>query len=114
MERVDFGEGSGLGRSGHDLSLSADGRYLAFYSQIYDRELHTFESICQVIESRDCTVYSPQLSADGRYVAFHDREQVYIYDRQSRTLKQVSVSSSGKPANRESGFVWHYEGFSSS
>jgi Tol biopolymer transport system component len=113
VERVEVGDIRALGRNGYEPSLSADGRFLAFYSQIYDRELHSFESICPEVEPGHCA-YSPKLSADGRYVAFHDGDQVFVYDRQTRTARQVSVSSSGEPADRASGFVLHYEGFFSS
>lgn len=46
LERVAAGELNALGRNGYSLSLSADGRYLAFYDSVYDRQTGRVESIC--------------------------------------------------------------------
>ncbi|MBM4080995.1 MAG: hypothetical protein FJ278_14920, partial [Planctomycetes bacterium] len=58
--------------------------------------------------------YAPSISSDGRFVAFfgdatnlaagdtNDREDVFVYDRQTDTAERVSVSSTGAQANGHS------------
>jgi hypothetical protein len=113
-------------------SISADGRWVAFESFatnfvtpdnnsaydifVFDRETDTIE---RVSESNSGTVgnsssYRPSISADGRYVAFESYAtnlvpgdtnadtDVFVYDRETNTIKRVSVSSSGTQANDRS------------
>lgn len=60
---------------------------------------------------------SPELSADGRFVAFYSdagnlvpgdtnsTRDVFVYDRQAKTVQRVSVSSAGVEGNGPSGFA---------
>jgi Tol biopolymer transport system component len=109
MERVAAGELNALGRNGYSLSLSADGRYLAFYESIYDRQTGRMEIICEAGEDLHCA-FDPRLSADGRRVAYSDG-QVWIYDRETGERRLASAALDGSPGNGVSGRVYHYEGF---
>jgi len=121
------------GSQGHgpteSASISANGRYVAFYSKagnlvrndinhnfdafVYDRRtgrtgrVSVSSNESQVIrKSRD-----PSISRDGRYVAFFslasnlDRGDtnrawdVFVRDRQAGTTRRVSVSSNGAQGN---------------
>ncbi len=113
-------------------SISADGRYVAFYSHasnlvggdtndvedvfVHDRESGTTERVsvdsggAQGIRDSD----DPSISADGRYVAFesyaanlvggdtNDAQDIFVHDRQSGTTERVSIASVGAQGNSES------------
>jgi len=111
-------------------SISGDGRYVAFASAadnlvpddnnekwdvfVFDRNTKRIERISvnnEGIEgSRDS--YYPSISGDGRYVAFYSLAHnfvagdtnaiadVFLYDRETKTIELVSVSRSG------SGVFW--------
>jgi Tol biopolymer transport system component len=87
-----------------DPALSADGRFVAFYSSatnlvpdgstgvfVHDRQTGTTEWVGAGAR--------PALSADGRFVAFHSRPGVFVHDRQTGTTELVSVDSAGNPGN---------------
>ena len=84
------------------LSISADGRYVAFISKatfdddppdtngsydvfVHDRENHTTERINLTSDEEEGPLrtdsYNPSLSADGRYVAFGSRERLVPEDQ---------------------------------
>jgi Tol biopolymer transport system component len=82
---------------GRWVSMSADGRFVAFSRfgaddsevLLYDRALGA-----QQLIASEAT--SPRISADGRYVAFLSAEplqQVYLYDRISQAITLVTRSS---------------------
>lgn len=130
IERVSVSDlGAESNGSSYDPSISADGRYVTFWSSatnltdgdnnntddifVYDRENG---SIQQVVANSDVPnsesfVYSPSLSADGRYVTFElyaadftsdglsDRYDIVVYDRQENSLEPASVNNDGTPAN---------------
>ena len=108
------GESSNGGSFPVNLSISTDGRYVAFdslasnlilgdadyYTQwamdtwdvfVYDRQAS------EITRISDINTYSssPSISADGRYVAFVSYFQVFAHDRQTGITELVSVDSSG-------------------
>jgi Tol biopolymer transport system component len=113
-------------------SISADGRYVAFYSPasnlvsgdtngsvdifVRDRQTGTTElvSVSSSGVQGNGSSYSPSISADGRYVAFYSLasnlvtadtnlyEDVFVRDRQAGTTERVSVSSAGAQGNSSS------------
>jgi Ca2+-binding RTX toxin-like protein len=120
--------------SGYRPSISADGRYIAFFSDatdlvagdtnanrdifVYDRTLQTTTRVnvdSNGIQSND---YSDDvtISADGRYVAFYSsatnlvagdtnaRADVFVYDRNLQTTTRVSVDSSGVQGDASSDY----------
>ncbi len=133
IERVsvasDGTQGNGRSSGG---SLSADGRYVGFYSIasnlvpgdtngvgdafVYDRQMDTIERVSVAAngtQGNDLS-YSPSLSADGRYAAFTSYARnlvsgdtngfgdIFVYDRQTDTIERVSLASDGTQGNHES------------
>ncbi len=114
----------------HTPSLSADGRYVAFASRlnnlvagdisgyqdvfVHDRVTHQTRSIS--MDTSGVSGFSdttPSISADGRYVAFislsryvaqdtNNGFDAYVYDRVTRKIGMVSISSSGVQGNQNS------------
>lgn len=112
-------------------SISADGRYVAFASDadnlvagdtnkvadifVYDRKTRRIErvSIGNNGQQGNGSSYLPSISADGRYVAFvseadnlvaedkNRKPDIFVFDRITRTIERVSVSSSGREGNGE-------------
>jgi Tol biopolymer transport system component len=109
-------------------AISADGRFVAFYSSasnlvpgdtnstrdvfVHDRQLGTTERVSVGPEGRQANGISedPAISADGRLIAFeskasnlvagdtNDRQDVFVHDRTTGTTTRVSVSSKGAQA----------------
>jgi Tol biopolymer transport system component len=128
---VDSSGAQGDGNSGYDsfLSISADGRYVAFQSVatnlvggdtngvpdvfVRDRLFGTTErvSVDSSGTQGDDNSGVPSISADGRTVAFYSAAtnlvggdtngswDVFVRDRQLGTTERVSVSSSGAQGN---------------
>ncbi len=113
-------------------SISADGRYVAFYSYatnlvdgdtngardvfVHDRITGVTE-IASVSSSGECgngVSELPSISGDGRYVAFYSRAtnlvagdtngcaDIFVHDRLTTVTERVSVSSSGVQGNDRS------------
>jgi Tol biopolymer transport system component len=132
---VDSGGAEGNNDSGYlGVSISADGRYVAFYSIatnlvpgdttgsgdifVRDRQSGTTERVS--VDSGGAQgnggSYAPAISADGRYVAFDGSatnlvpgdtngfSDVFLRDRQSGTTERVSISSGGVQGNGYSYF----------
>ncbi len=108
-----------------DPSISADGRYVAFWSTasnlvggdtnnawdafVHDRQSGTTErvSVDSLGAQGNGSSYSPSISADGRHVAFWSHAtnlvggdtngyvDIFVHDRQSGTTERVSVDSLG-------------------
>ncbi|MDF3063479.1 MAG: hypothetical protein K0S06_3588 [Microvirga sp.] len=108
-----------------DPSISADGRYVAFYSSaanlvpddtngtadvfVYDRVADTTDrvSVASNADQGDNQSYDPSISADGRYIAFssdasnlvpddtNGTSDVFVFDRVTDTTERVSVGSNG-------------------
>jgi hypothetical protein len=133
IERVSVSSAGAQGDgAGGGLSISADGRYVAFRSFasnlvpgdtngdwdvfVHDRQTDTTERISVSSTGAqgngDCDY--PQISADGRYVAFfsaatnlvpgdtNGAADIFVRDLQTGTTARVSVGSSGAQANGES------------
>jgi len=114
-------------------SISADGRYVAFYSAaanlvaldtngvtdafVHDRQTGVTElaSVDSAGNQGDGDCYFPTLSADGRYVAFRSAAtnlvlsdtngffDIFVRDRQSATTERVSVDSASGQSDGDSG-----------
>ncbi len=110
-------------------SISADGRYVAFYSSatnlvagdtnsasdVFVRDRQTGETTRVSVDSSgnqgNATSYSANISADGMCVAFlsyasnlvvgdtNDECDIFVHDRQSGQTSRVSVDSGGTQAN---------------
>jgi len=115
------------------LSLSADGRYVAFTSEaatlvpgdtngtvdvfVHDRQTGqtTRVSVASEGAQGNGASYQPSLSADGRYVAFASGSStlvaedtngawdVFVHDRQTGQTARVSMASDGTQGNDASG-----------
>ena len=117
------------GTQGNDSSLrpsiSANGRYVAFYSKasnlvagdtnavedvfVYDRGIETIERVSVARDGTQGNFESlrPSISANGRYVAFYSRASnlvegdtneiydIFVYDRGKRTTEMVSIATNG-------------------
>ena len=107
-------------------SISADGRFVAFYSYapnlvasdpngttpdifVYDRESDTIELLTS---GGNNTSFAPSISADGRYVAFYSNASnlvandpngvnadIFVYDRDSGTTELLTSGSDGANLN---------------
>jgi Tol biopolymer transport system component len=116
---------------GHSVApaLSADGRFIAFYSEatnlvdgdtngvrdVFVREgsngMTTRVSIDSAGAQANGHSFAPAISADGRFVAFssdasnlvagdtNSSDDIFVRDRQSGTTTRVSVTSAGGEAN---------------
>jgi PKD repeat protein len=115
-------------------SISANGRYVAFFSWatnlvagdtngdpdvfVHDRQTGetTRVSVASDGTQGDLGSESPAISADGRYVAFQSDAnnlvpgepiyctEVYVHDRQTGQTERVSVDNDGTPASGTSGY----------
>ncbi len=126
-----YEEGSSGNGYSYDPSISADGRYVAFYSgatnlvdglttngtyQVYRRDMQSNVTIL-VSEGYDENPgnndnYSPSISADGRYVAFYsgatnlvdgftynEYTQIYLRDIESENTVLISEGYDENPGN---------------
>jgi subtilisin family serine protease/Tol biopolymer transport system component len=108
-------------------SISGDGRFVAFVSPasnlvpgdengradvfVYDRQEHRVERITadQYLDAPDEWAGEPAISQDGRFVAFvwyaHDYAKftvnfdVFVYDRQNRTIERIGEAQQGTEAD---------------
>jgi Tol biopolymer transport system component len=112
-ERVSVNKwGNQIGYGGSSPSISADGRYVAFGSNIpqrvyvRDRELEITECVSLDFEGRISRGGSPSISADGRVVVYlsnmYGSIHIYTHDRQAGVTARVSIDSDGNIANGES------------
>jgi Tol biopolymer transport system component len=122
------GESGGTWRY-ESLSISADGRFVAFHSYawnfdpfdfngspdvfVHDRQSGTTErvSLNSAGAEGNRGSYQPSISGDGRYVAFESASSnlapgdtngvgdIFVHDRQTGATKRVSVDSAGVEAN---------------
>ncbi|MCA9138045.1 MAG: VCBS repeat-containing protein [Planctomycetales bacterium] len=130
FERVSHG-GDGTEGNGPSsgISISPDGRFVAFNSRasnlvgddtngstdvfVVDRTSQTIERISVDNNGVEGNLSSakPQISADGRYVAFHsiasnlvpnddnNEVDVFVFDRQLKTVRRLSVDAAGEDKN---------------
>jgi len=131
-ERVSVGPGGvqGDGESWFQ-SISADGRFVAFYSEatnlvlhdtngvgdifVRDRELGTTERVSIGPHGRQANAGSgdPRISPDGRFVAFWSSATnlvpgdvvggLYVHDRRLDTTERVDLGPGGVASNGSSG-----------
>ena len=115
------------------ISISADGRYVAFMSDglvgedtnnnsdIYVHDRLTRQTSLVSVNSQGIQAngfsYNPAISADGRFVAFtsdstnlvagdtNGMQDVFVHDRQTGQTWRVSVSSNGAQGNDNSGVL---------
>ena len=130
IERVSVAsDGTQANDGSESISISADGRYVAFTSFasnlvsgdtnnlqdifVYDRFTHATERVTNGIGGAQADSFSsnPSLSADGRYVSFsslasnlvandtNGAVDVFVYDRSSHTTERVSVAAGGAQGN---------------
>jgi Tol biopolymer transport system component len=118
--------------TGNPLSISADGRFVAFNSSasnlvagdtnntgdifVRDRQTSVTEQVSVATDGAEANSNSvrPSVSADGRFVAFYsnatnlvagdtnNREDVFIHDRQTGVTERVSIATGGAQANGDS------------
>src|SRR5260221_527470 len=134
-QRVNVKTGGGQGNGGtvaYSMSISADGRYVAFVDNstdlvpgdtngfddifVRDRIAGTTErvSVATGGAQADGGSQLPSISADGRFVAFESaasnlvpgdtngKRDIFVPDRQTGTTVRVNVDSSGLQANQDS------------
>jgi hypothetical protein len=109
-------------------AVSADGRYVVYYSLASDLvagdinnkyDIFVYDTVAQTttLISNDASggpanghSYDPSISGDGRYVVYHSTAtdlvtdgnssyNIYLYDTVSQTTKLISRDSSGNPSN---------------
>jgi len=125
-------DGTQANNAGVGPSISADGRYVAFFSMasnlvagdtndtfdvfVHDRDTGTTTRVSVASGGIQANNYSiqPAISADGRYVAFQSwpsdpvsgettgRRDVFVRDRVTGATTRVSIASSGTQANNDS------------
>jgi Tol biopolymer transport system component len=135
IQLVSVSSGGVPGNSYSDYpSMSADGRFVAFYSQanslvpndvngdysdvfVHDRQTGQTEivSVSSTGVQGNGYSYYPSISANGRFVAFSSSSnnlvpnvtnggEIYVRDRQTGQTEIVSISSSGAPGNDTSNY----------
>lgn len=132
-ERISVSTEGAQASAGMDqVSVSADGRYAAFYSGasnlvpsdtngvtdvfVRDRQIGQTTRVSVASEGAQGNDYSyvPVISSDGRYVAFYSnasnlvpgdtwRYDVFVHDRQTGRTTMASAASDGVRGNAESG-----------
>ncbi len=131
--RVSVDSAGGEGNNDSDNpSISASGRYVAFYSaannlvisdtnssnDVFVHDRQTGQTTRVSVDSAGGQVtngsYHPAISADGRYVAFHsaasnlitgdsnNKYDIFVHDRQTGETTRVSLSSAGGQGNDNS------------
>ncbi len=128
------GDGNSYTHERIDAGMSADGRFVAFWSAatnlvpndtngvpdvfVRDRLTGTTQriSVSSNGDQADDESRDPSISADGRYVAFwsfatnlvpddtNGRADVFVYDRQTSTIVRASVDSNGNEGTNHSFF----------
>ncbi|MCC0020394.1 MAG: PD40 domain-containing protein [Nitratireductor sp.] len=113
-------------------SISADGRYVVYYSLASDlvagdtngfRDIFLYDTVSQttVLISNDASggpsddgSFFPSISADGRYVVYHSfatdlvagdsngARDIFLYDTVSQTTELISKDASGTPSDGDS------------
>ena len=132
-ERVSVASGGAEGNSDSDRpSISADGRYVAFFSVasnlvpgdtnsawdifVHDRQTGATERVSMATGGAEGNGWSQNssLSADGRYVAFvsaasnlvpedtNGKPDAFVHDRQTGATERVSVATGGAEGNSDS------------
>jgi Tol biopolymer transport system component len=127
---TDGTQADGDSTSFSDVTISADGRHIAFSSEatnlvpgdtnngvdvfVHDRLSGTTERVSVGSGRTQANGIFPGISSDGRYVAFTSRanvvpgdtnaaDDVFVHDRQSGATERVSVATDGTEGNDNSG-----------
>lgn len=133
-ERVSVdSNGNEVGEIKWEPDVSADGRFVTFYSMspdlvpgdtngvrdafLRDRLLGTTERVAVAADGGEPNGESvARLSTDGRFIGFYsaatnlvpgdvnDEADIFVKDRQSGTIERVSIGFDGAEANSDSGF----------
>ena len=99
-------------------AISADGRFVAFESE-KTNSVDPFAAVETVIYIRDNeegitinlgTGYSPKISGDGRFVSFVRSKNVYVFDVNNTSTKQITLDGGFNPIISSNG---RYIAFSS-
>lgn len=132
-ERVSIAsDGTQADNRSYGASISADGRFIAYYSSannlvageqtyfsqlyVHDRTNHTTERISVATDGSlaNQAVYGTAMSPDGRYIVFSSHannlvpddtngfEDVFLRDQLNGTTERISVASDGSQGNRRS------------
>jgi Concanavalin A-like lectin/glucanases superfamily/PA14 domain/FG-GAP-like repeat/RTX calcium-binding nonapeptide repeat (4 copies)/WD40-like Beta Propeller Repeat len=131
LSRIDLSYEEESNGDSNSPSISADGRYVAFYSYatnlvgdtngtadifLYDLDLETTKLISansSGIQANGAS-FDPIISANGRYIAFRSAatnlvagdtnnvEDIFVHDRLTSTTKRVNVSNTNIQANGSS------------
>jgi subtilisin family serine protease len=110
-------------------AISADGRFIAFSTDasnlvpgdtnnqydvfVYDRQNRSIERVSVSSSGQQSNNWSgqPSISADGRFVGFNSMasnlvpgdtnndSEIFVYDRQMRTIERVNISNTGEQGN---------------
>jgi Tol biopolymer transport system component len=86
-------------------SPSADGRYVAFFTEGKDGNLNTIRVRDRLTKQTSSLFVKglggsePLLSADGRYLVYRNYKHVVAFDRTAGTAENVNVNSNGQVAN---------------
>ncbi|MBX3059607.1 MAG: PD40 domain-containing protein, partial [Anaerolineae bacterium] len=98
LKRIAVGEAYGLGMGDFSLSLSDDGRWLAFDNTVYDRESEQTTPLCGI---EDDSCFGGTLSGDGQWVVFSNGAEIFVFNRMTGESVLVSVNSDGIAGNGE-------------
>ena len=95
--------------SGNFPSISSDGRFIAYNKagiSVYDR----LKKTTKIVANGNY----PSISFDGRFIAFqstatnlvpndtNNKKDIFVYDRQNKTIERVSVSNNGTQSDNDS------------
>ncbi len=89
--RIAVGAGYGEGMGDMPISISADGRRVAFSGVVYDR----------IQEKYLCENCGGKLSADGKFVAYNSSPDFFVREFFTGVVEQINVASDGTPGNGE-------------
>jgi Tol biopolymer transport system component len=82
------------------VSMSADGRYVAFGCyRPFSEPLFVFDRTLGVLDQVSDLGANPSMSDDGRYLAFDDYQDVLVLDRGTGGTVRVSVTGTGAAGN---------------
>jgi len=92
IKRVKVGALYGLGMGSPTLSLSVDGRLVAFNDQLYDRLQGLTQPLCGRAEQA-CS--GGALSSDGQVIAYRKAANFFRLDRRSGVAVQIDLDAQG-------------------
>lgn len=89
-------------------SISGDNRYIA-YNAGYTSKVYLYNRGVDLDNAEDDTTieiglgFGPSISKDGRYVVYQNNNEIYLYNVENETIKQVDLNLSGEPSTGSSG-----------